>query len=103
MRYLNSLCVCLVVALGLSLTQAHSAAPESAKPSLIGAWHLVSIEYSGPNGALPDPVFGPDPHGVIIYDRSGWMSVQISTANRPTMTRPATRTHWRDVSQRRAD
>jgi hypothetical protein len=60
--------------------------------ALVGTWHLVSIDYSGANGALPDPVFGPDPHGVIIYDRSGWMSVQIVTANRPTMTRSATRT-----------
>ena len=67
-------------------------AADSVKPPLVGAWHLVSIEYSGPSGAVPDPVFGPDPHGVIIYDISGWMSVQIFTANRPTMARPATRT-----------
>jgi hypothetical protein len=59
---------------------------------MVGAWNLVSIDYSGPAGPLPDPVFGPDPHGVIIYDSSGWMSVQIVTANRPTMKRPPTRT-----------
>jgi hypothetical protein len=81
---------------GLVVQKAYSSLPDHAagttRQQLVGAWHLVSIEYSGPNGALPDPVFGPDPHGVIIYDRSGWMSVQIVTANRPTMTRPATRT-----------
>jgi hypothetical protein len=83
---------------GLVVQKAHSAPPESqatihpGTQALIGAWHLVSIDYSGPTGPLPDPVFGPDPHGVIIYDRSSCMSVQIVTANRPTMTRPATRT-----------
>jgi hypothetical protein len=39
-----------------------------------------------------DPVFGPNPQGIIIYDRSGWMSVQIVIANRPTIARPVSRT-----------
>jgi hypothetical protein len=62
------------------------------REAIVGAWRLVSIEYSGPNGALVDPFFGPNPQGIIIYDRSGWMSVQIVTANRPTMLKPASRT-----------
>ena len=37
-------------------------------------------------------MFGPNSRGIIIYDRSGWMSVQIFTANRPRMIEPATRT-----------
>src|SRR5580698_8044070 len=40
---------------------------------LVGAWRLVSVEGS-------DPTFHfafDHPTGVIIYDRSGWMSVQI--------------------------
>jgi hypothetical protein len=52
----------------------------------------VGIDYSGPNGSLLDPVFGPNPQGLIIYDSSGWMSVQIVTANRPAIARPASRT-----------
>ncbi len=59
---------------------------------IIGAWRLASIDYSGPNGALADPVFGPNPQGILIYDRSGWMSVQIVAANRPVMAKPAART-----------
>ena len=40
---------------------------------LVGAWRLVSIE-----GTDPTFHFAFDhPTGVIIYDRSGWMSVQI--------------------------
>jgi hypothetical protein len=81
----------LIVPPAYSAPQSHATTQPSAQ-SLVGTWHLVSIDYSGPTGTLSDPVFGPDPHGVIIYDRSGWMSVQIVTANRPTMTRPATRT-----------
>lgn len=69
-----------------------AAAAKPTKQAIIGAWRLVSINYSGPNGAMADPVFGPNPQGIIIYDQSGWMSVQIVTANRPVLTRPARRT-----------
>jgi hypothetical protein len=97
MRILGFALISCAVAHGLIVPPAYSAPKghPTTKPSaqaLVGAWHLVSIEYSGPAGPLLDPIFGPNPHGVIIYDRSGWMSVQIFTANRPTMTRPATRT-----------
>ena len=50
---------------------------------LIGTWKLVSIEYSGAAGAQPDPIFWPHSTGMIIYDRSGCMSVQIVAPNRP--------------------
>jgi hypothetical protein len=96
MRILWSALISCALANGFVVQKAYSASPDhtagATRQQLVGAWHLVSIEYSGPAGPLPDPVFGPDPHGFIIYDRSGWMSVQIFTANRPTMTRPATRT-----------
>ena len=50
-----------------------------------GAWKLVSIEYSGPAGPEPDPIFWPHSSGIIVYDRSGWMSVQISAPERPAL------------------
>lgn len=83
--------------LSVAIFGAHSAplSPAAQKPTkqaIVGAWRLVSIDYSGPNGALADPVFGPNPQGIIIYEQSGWMSVQIATANRPEMAKPATRT-----------
>jgi lipocalin-like protein len=87
-----------VLTAGLSEAWAQSVPPEhttAAKPTrqaIIGAWRLAEIDYSGPKGALPDPVFGPNPQGILIYDQSGWMSVQIVTANRPAMTKPASRT-----------
>ena len=78
--------------LGQSAPSERAAAAKLTKQVIIGAWRLVGIDYSGPNGALADPVFGPDPQGIIIYDQSGWMSVQIVTANRPAIGRPTTRT-----------
>ena len=92
-----ALMVCGLVS-GFGVHRAQSAAPKReeaaamTKQSVIGAWRLVSIDYSGPDGALADPVFGPTPQGIIVYDQTGWMSVQIVTANRPVMRRPATRT-----------
>jgi hypothetical protein len=61
------------------------------RQGILGLWRLVRIDYSGPNGPLKDPVFGPNPSGTIIYDSSGWMSVQIVTGNRPRLGNPATR------------
>jgi hypothetical protein len=97
MRDLTAAILSFVLMTGLSGSWAQSVPPERTTPNptkqaIIGAWRLVEINYSGPNGALADPVFGPNPQGVLIYDQSGWMSVQIATANRPTMARPATRT-----------
>jgi hypothetical protein len=98
MRVLKAAIISFVLITGFSAALAQSAPPERAaaakltKQVIIGAWRLVGIDYSGPNGALTDPVFGPDPQGIIIYDQSGWMSVQIVTANRPAIGRPATRT-----------
>jgi hypothetical protein len=70
----------------------HTAAAKLTKEAIVGAWRLVGIDFSGPNGSFVDPVFGPNPQGIIIYDSSGWMSVQIVTANRPTIAKPASRT-----------
>jgi hypothetical protein len=96
-RSIPALIACLLT-LGFWVHGAPAGAPERSvaarptKQTIVGAWRLVSIDYSGPNGALADPVFGPNPQGIIIYDQSGWMSVQIVTANRPVIKRPATRT-----------
>ena len=98
MRVVNRGIISFVLVMGFSAAFAQSAPPEHAAAAkltrqlIIGAWRLVNIDYSGPNGALADPVFGPKPQGIIIYDQSGWMSVQIVTANRPKIPRPATRT-----------
>jgi len=98
MRVLKAAIISFVLIAGLSRTLAQSAPPERAtaakltRQAIFGAWRLAGIDYSGPDGPLADPVFGPNPQGIIIYDQSGWMSVQIVAANRPAIPRPASRT-----------
>jgi hypothetical protein len=57
-------------------------APDS---ELTGAWHLVSVETIRPNGEIIYPFYGKHPHGLIIYDSAGWMSVQIVSDPRPSV------------------
>ena len=56
--------------------------PSTAAVQLVGAWRLVAIEYRGPNGETLDPFYQPGSSGFIIYDPSGWMSVQIAAPHR---------------------
>jgi hypothetical protein len=52
------------------------------RQQLVGAWRLLAIEYSGPHGETVDPYYQPGSSGIIIYESSGWMSVQITAPNR---------------------
>jgi hypothetical protein len=61
------------------------------RQQLIGAWQLSSIHIPGPNGPMPDPFYNTDSSGLLIYDPSGWMSVQIVGQPRPAMAAPASR------------
>ncbi|HVC02461.1 MAG TPA: lipocalin-like domain-containing protein [Steroidobacteraceae bacterium] len=56
--------------------------PPLTRRQLIGAWKLLRIEYSGPRGPAADPFYQAGSTGLIIYDSSGWMSVQITAAHR---------------------
>lgn len=67
------------------------AAPPPARQSLIGAWRLVAIDYVGPDGETVDPFYQAGSQGIIIYDASGWMSVQIAAPDRRTFKVPETR------------
>jgi hypothetical protein len=67
--------IVLVVAMAFSLTaSAQTAKTGSAREKLIGAWHLVRIDASGPDGK---PAPGPQPKGMLIYTQDGHMSVQL--------------------------
>jgi hypothetical protein len=61
------------------------------RQQLIGAWRLAAIEYSGPHGETVDPYYQAGSSGIIIYDSSGWMSVQITAQNRRKWEVPAVR------------
>jgi hypothetical protein len=55
------------------------------REQLIGAWRLVSIETIRANGDVIYPFYGKHPEGLIMYDRSGWMSVQIVSDPKPSV------------------
>jgi hypothetical protein len=108
-RFGKFLFVALAVLLGWSTAGPYpSAVPEpgyqvhATRQQLIGAWRLVSIQRTGPNGPMNDPFYNADPTGVLIYDRSGWMSVQIAGKPRPSMEVPASRParpHTAEIAQ----
>ena len=66
-------------------------APHATRQDLIGAWRLVSIQIMAPDGPMTDPFYNADPTGILIYQASGWMSVQIVGQPRPAMQAEASR------------
>src|SRR6476660_8843384 len=52
---------------------------------LVGAWRLISVETKRSNGEVIYPFYGKHPEGLLIYDRSGWMSVQIVSDPKPDL------------------
>jgi hypothetical protein len=80
-------------------------APHATRQNLVGAWRLVSIQIIGPDGSKADPFYNADPTGILIYQASGWMSVQIVGQSRPAMqaevSRPP-RTETVEDAQRKA-
>jgi hypothetical protein len=58
---------------------------------LVGAWRLIDIEVEGPAGREAAPFYGTGSRGLLIYDASGWFSVQIEGAGRPAVPVPSVR------------
>lgn len=88
-------CLLILLCLTTSLGPANSTSPEKIQGSqvhlsptaeaLVGAWHLVSVKTVRPNGEVIYPFYGKNPEGLLIYDRSGWMSVQIVSDPKPNV------------------
>ena len=76
-----------------------SGASNTSRQALVGAWRLLSIQRVGPNGPTIDPFYGTDPTGILVYDPSGWMSVQIVGKHRPDMDAPVSRQTPTDSAQ----
>jgi len=85
------LIVCFNAVLCQAAPPERRAAPHTTRQALVGAWRLQSIEILGPKGSRPDPFYNADSSGLIMYDPSGWMSVQIVGQPRPAMDAPASR------------
>ena len=82
-------CLILIASQPLCLVSASSTQenkiPALTANDLIGAWRLISIETIRANGEVIFPFYGRHPEGLLIYDRSGWMSVQIVSDPKPTV------------------
>ncbi|HEY2683322.1 MAG TPA: lipocalin-like domain-containing protein [Steroidobacteraceae bacterium] len=74
-----------------TLCAADGRVPRTDREIVIGAWRLVSIDVEGPAGHEVDPFYGNGSRGVLIYDASGWFSVQIEGAGRPALPVPSAR------------
>ena len=79
----------LLAFVGLALTALCAADDRrTTQQDLIGAWRLVKIELQGQE---VDPFYGKGSQGLLIYDASGWFSVQIEGADRPAVKVPPAR------------
>jgi hypothetical protein len=74
-----------------------AAVPAIADPGLAGAWQLVSVDTVRPNGEVIHPFYGEHPQGLIVYDRSGWMAVQIVSDPPPAVPAGASREEFRNA------
>lgn len=61
------------------------------REELVGAWRLLRIEREGPDGIRPDDFYGPGTKGLLVYDASGAISVQIAGEKRPHVAVPLAR------------
>jgi hypothetical protein len=69
----------------------HRLSGDKVAEQLVGAWNLVRVETIRPNGDLIYPFYGRHPEGLLIYDRAGWMSVQMVSDPQPTVPQTDTR------------
>jgi len=68
---------------GVTTALAGVASSRSLRETLIGAWRLVSsVETDIKTGAVDRPL-GDKPEGLILYTPDGYMSAQLSAADRP--------------------
>lgn len=79
-----------------SVVLAH--AQSAAESGLVGAWQLVRVDTVRANGQIIHPFYGEHPAGLIVYDASGWMSVQIVSDPKPMVPRGDSRDAFRGAS-----
>jgi hypothetical protein len=81
---LKTIAIAMIAALTIWRVERVEAATQKTS-DLYGAWQLVSVETVRPNGEIIYPFYGRSPKGMIVYDPSGWMSVQIVSDPKPVV------------------
>jgi hypothetical protein len=95
-RILVLICCFTTVLIQPDLARSAEPTPQATKASsladkLVGASRLVSVDTTRQNGEVIYPFYGRHPEGLLIYDRSGWMSVQIVSDPKPTSPNASSR------------
>ncbi len=81
----------LSAAMPWAIAEQQAASARLTRQDLVGSWRLLSIEVEDSTGTRADPFYGSGTTGLLTYDASGWVSVQIAAAARPRVDAPATR------------
>ena len=75
----------LATAAVASLCSAHAGeAGDLKRADVVGTWRLVSVETLRPNGGVSHEWMGRNLLGLIVYDATGHMAVQIMRDPRPS-------------------
>lgn len=82
MKQNRVLASCVASMTFVMLSSAALAQQAGLKEKLIGAWSMVSVENTAPDGKKATP-FGANPIGTVIYDASGQYSVVFTSPDRP--------------------
>jgi lipocalin-like protein len=83
-NFLNRLALPAILVATLSpAAHAQEQAQESAPdPQLIGTWTLLAVDNVLPDGSRIH-LYGPNPHGLLIFDAHGHYALQIMSDGRP--------------------
>lgn len=94
-RFVSLACVVVVLTAWMRAPSQPPVDPASLAARLVGAWRLISVETVRANGDVIYPYYGKHPEGLLIYDRSGWMSVQIVSDPKPSVPTVSSREGFR--------
>lgn len=73
----------LVLTVGQTARTAKPPNPGADAPHLVGAWRLLSVTDTRPDGTeVPDLYMGPHPAGFLIYEATGYMCCGVMNPDR---------------------
>jgi hypothetical protein len=75
--------LCAIGAVGLAGASDHAIGQQkSLKEQLLGTWTLLSHDRVLPDGRR-SPNYGPNPHGIAVFDSNGHYIISVMRADRP--------------------
>lgn len=78
LRFVIAVCVAMPITTSTELSRSHdTAAAQGDRERFVGAWRLVSLEHTGPGGAIEKP----DCTGQFVFTADGHAAVQVMYRN----------------------